>query len=641
MKRDPGKTEGTRRVAIYARRSRPDRDKDVSIVEQVQACRRWVEEQGHEVTEVYEEPGLSGATGGDRPVFTRMIRDAERGRFDVVLTWDLNRFGRTDNDEAGYWRHLLKKAHVEVLHVMDADRLSGEAGEIVRPVLQAAAHDYLKQTSRNVVRGQVAAVQRGTWTGGPAPFGYKLKRRDGWDGQGRRETTLVIDENDAAVVRRIYDLYLAGTGYASIAGSLNEGNVRARGGGDWTISTIRGVLANEIYAGRIVRGRPRRARRSEAPKFFRGSERGPVPVGAPCDGYSNDNAFPAIIPPETFERAQAHARERTTKRTGGTPAALSGVARCSACGGPLGQRSGRSTPGKRWAYYNCVRSRSRGNRETWGACGLVSVRADKLNEAVIDLVLKMLAAVDLEELASRTGSAYADAPATDVTALEARRKRLGARRDELMLSDGLDGAFVRAGLAKLAEEDERLSREIRDGKAAAKNEVDVVATIARTIDAAQHLRDPGTPEGKTALRGALRAFVKKVEVDPTPRGAVKPVRVELYALQSVVLATLRGDRERRSRVGRTRRCRAARRRPGSRGRRAPRGRAPEGVAPRASRPVPGEPPACPRSRRESGRARAGRQEAFRTRAAAHPRPAGAPPEARPALSSPSDAGAGA
>jgi site-specific DNA recombinase len=353
---------------------RPDRDKDVSIVEQVQACRRWIEERGHDVAAVYEEPGLSGATGGDRPVFQRMIRDAERGHFDVVLTWDLNRFGRTDNDEAGYWRHLLRQAHVEVLHVMDADRLSGEAGEIVRPVLQAAAHDYLKQTSRNVVRGLVAAVQRGTWPGGPAPFGYKLKRRDGWDGQGRRETTLVINETEAAVVRRIYELYLSGMGYTSIAGSLNVGNVRARGGGHWTSSTIWIVLANEIYAGRIVRGRPRRARRSDPPKFYRGSERGPIPVGAPCEGYSKENAFPAIIPPETFERVQALVRERTRKRTGGIPAALSGVARCSACGGPLGQRSGRTVPGKRWAYYLCVRSRQRGNRETNSGLSAPSVQ---------------------------------------------------------------------------------------------------------------------------------------------------------------------------------------------------------------------------------------------------------------------------
>jgi DNA invertase Pin-like site-specific DNA recombinase len=538
----------TKRVAIYARRSRPDKDKDVSIVEQVQACRRWVEEHDYEVTEVYEEPGLSGATGEGRPVFQRMIKDAERGRFDMVLTWDLNRFGRTDNDEAGYWRHTLKRAHVEVVHVMDADRLSGEAGEIVRPVLQAAAHDYLKQTSKNVVRGLVAAVKRGTWTGGPAPYGYKLARREGWDGQGRRDTKLEINEPEAAIVKQVYDQYLRGTGYARIAGVLNAGTVRPRSGGDWTVSTIRGILANEIYAGRIVRGRPRRARRCEPPKFYRGSERGPIPVGTPCEGYSNEGAFPPIIAPEVFDRAQAFAGERATKRTGGIPAPLSGLARCGVCGGPLGQRCGRSghteAAKRRWAYYQCVRCRARGLRETWGECALVSVNADKLDQAVIDLVKKEAADFSADELASDVRVAYSEAPVADVATLEARRKRLASRRDELLLGDDLDGGFVRQGLAKLSEEDDRLAREIEAARAAAKNKIDVDAAIEQAVGAIQQLEAPKTPAGRTALRSALRAFVQRIQVDPAPRGAAKPVRVEVRTARAVVLTTLRGGRVR-------------------------------------------------------------------------------------------------
>jgi DNA invertase Pin-like site-specific DNA recombinase len=570
----------TKRVAIYARRSRPDKDKDVSIVEQVQACRRWVEEHAYEVTEVYEEPGLSGATGEGRPVFQRMIRDAERGRFDMVLTWDLNRFGRTDNDEAGFWRHTLKRAHVEVVHVMDADRLSGEAGEIVRPVLQAAAHDYLKQTSKNVVRGLVAAVKRGTWTGGPAPYGYRLCRREGWDGQGRRDTKLAVNEPEAAIVKQVYDLYLRGTGYARIAGILNSGNVRPRSGGDWTVSTIRGILANEIYAGRIVRGRPRRARRCEPPKFYRGSERGPIAVGSPCEGYSNENAFTPLISPDVFDRAQALAGERATKRTGGIPAPLSGIARCGVCGGPLGQRCGRSgrteNAKKRWAYYQCVRCRARGLRETWGDCALVSVNADKLDQAVIQLVRQEAADFNAEELESDVRVAYSEAPVADVAALETRRKRLAGRRDELLLADDLD----RLGLAKLADEDQRLAREIGEANAAAKKKVDVDAAIEQAVEAIQQLEAPKTPAGRTALRSALRAFVQRIQVDPAPRGAVKPVRVEVRTARAVVLTTLRGGRGRRSPSWRRSRCRRGRPRRGSRGRREP-----GGVGP--ARPFPG------------------------------------------------------
>lgn len=112
---------GTKRVAIYARRSKEHGDRDVSIAEQIEACRRWSEKLGFLVAEVFEER-RSGATGKDRPEFLRAIAAAQRGGFDLIVTWDLARFGRTDTDEAGHWRYLLREAGVEVVHIMDDEK---------------------------------------------------------------------------------------------------------------------------------------------------------------------------------------------------------------------------------------------------------------------------------------------------------------------------------------------------------------------------------------------------------------------------------------------------------------------------------------------------------------------------------------
>ena len=296
-------TNQPRRVAIYARRSDESGDRDRSIRDQVGACRRWAEERGYPVVRVYDELG-SGVNGADRPIFVEMIETAERKPkpFDIVVVLDVSRFGRADVDETGYWRHRLRVAGVEVAYVLDGDKLSGETGQLVGSVLQVAARDHSVRTGYKVALAHGTLVEQGFWPGGRLPYGYRPVRRAGWDGNGRREVRLAIDEVKAAIVRRIFNDYESGRSPAAVAGALNSERVPSPKGMPWRRSTVFGVLANPAYVGDLVVNANRRRHPVHRPKFYRLSSTGPVLANDQARSMSKRDAWPGIITRDQFDR---------------------------------------------------------------------------------------------------------------------------------------------------------------------------------------------------------------------------------------------------------------------------------------------------------------------------------------------------
>ncbi|MHB8533776.1 MAG: recombinase family protein, partial [Solirubrobacteraceae bacterium] len=402
-----------KRVAIYARRSDETGDRDRSIVEQVDICRRWADERGHSVVRVYEELG-SGTSGEDRAIFCAMVADAQKKPrpFDTILVLDISRFGRTDNDEAGYWKHTLRKAGVSVSYVLDGEALEGPAGQIVGAVLQMAARDHSVKTAFKVAAGQLAVVKAGFWPGGACPYGYRFVRSPNWTGKGRRETKLVVHEGEAAIVRRIYALREKGLGHHTIAKTLNADTVPGPRGGSWDRVTIRKILENRAYVGDLVRSRHRR--RS---KFYTATETGVVPVeksnGA---GLITTDAVPVIVEHALFDRVQRLACGKRTKPSGGMPGLLTGLARCRVCGGRLGLKGARPQGHKRYRYYRCDRRYEHGGGPD--QCGCVTIRADFCEEAVLKAVQAAVAKLDAASFAAEVHRLIAvNVPATYIEAL--------------------------------------------------------------------------------------------------------------------------------------------------------------------------------------------------------------------------------
>ena len=286
------KPVGTERLACaYLRRS-TDRQEQ-SIGDQRKAIEQYAEQHDYHVVNWYTDDAISGASAGARNAFLQMISDARKPErpFRWVLVFDIKRFGRLDNDETGYYRHLLAQSGVEVLYA--SENFAGDdTDDLLRPVKQWQARQELKDLSKVTIRGLLTKSEGGWWMGGIPPYGYDLAYSDragkflmtvrylpGYAKQVFDEhgnTTRSLDPSDhltfskedrgrlvlsaperVKIVRRIFQWYTSyGLGFKTIADKLNREGVpspgRKAGFKGWGMGTIRDILLNPVYTGDMV-----------------------------------------------------------------------------------------------------------------------------------------------------------------------------------------------------------------------------------------------------------------------------------------------------------------------------------------------------------------------------------------------------
>ena len=291
------------RAVGYVRRS-TDRQEQ-SIPDQKKALEAYTSEHGLHLVKFYIDDAISGTSTLGRRAFQQMIGDAESPtrRFDIIVVYDVKRFGRIDNDEAGYYRYKLRTHGVEVRYV--SENFNGDTtDDLLRPVKQWQARQESIDLSKVTIRGLLSKSDTGFWMGGTPPYGYDL-RYENTDGKfffvlrympdgskqlldkkgtlvrtlARRES-LSISKRDHArlvpsdhervkIIKRLFKMYAEqGKGYRSLADTLNKKSVPTPRGpkwsyiysGLWADSTIRSILVNPIYAGDMVWNRRTDAR---------------------------------------------------------------------------------------------------------------------------------------------------------------------------------------------------------------------------------------------------------------------------------------------------------------------------------------------------------------------------------------------
>ncbi|MEL7485416.1 MAG: recombinase family protein, partial [Planctomycetota bacterium] len=162
----------------YARRSTDKQEQ--SIPDQQRAIERYCEENGLTLRRWFVDDAISGTKATNRPAFQEMINAARSAArdFGLVVVYDVKRFGRLDNDEAGFYRHTLRQHGVEVLYVAEGFAGLGESSDtddLLRPVKQWQARQESKDLSKVTIRGQLSKADTGCWMGGVPPHGYDLR----------------------------------------------------------------------------------------------------------------------------------------------------------------------------------------------------------------------------------------------------------------------------------------------------------------------------------------------------------------------------------------------------------------------------------------------------------------------------------
>ncbi len=257
------------RAAIYARYS-SDQQSTASVPDQVRLCRRFCDEHGWLVVDVFADEAVSGATHL-RPGFQEMQQRAMAGGFDVLVSEALDRLSRDQEHIAGLYKRL------SYLGVKIVTKSEGEINELHIGLGGTMSALFLRQLSQKTHRGLEGRVRAGKSAGGIS-YGYQLDRQilpDGTLTTGER----VIDAAQAATIRRIFEDYCRGKSARTIAIELNREGVpppranTTKGAASWSFSTISGnwkrgtgILNNELYLGKLVWNRQRFIKNPETGK---------------------------------------------------------------------------------------------------------------------------------------------------------------------------------------------------------------------------------------------------------------------------------------------------------------------------------------------------------------------------------------
>ena len=387
------------RAAIYARYS-SDLQSETSVEDQVRLCRERGERDGHEVIQVFNDYAISGSNLINRPGILSLMAAAKDGLFDVVYAEALDRISRDQEDIAAIYKRL---AHGDVKIVTLTE---GEVNELHVGLKGTMNALFLKDLAVKTRRGQRGRVEVGKIPGGNS-YGYTIVRRllaDGSVTTGERE----LEPEQAAAVRRIFQMYADGMTPRKIAATLNTEGVPSPRGGLWNASTINGsrqrrngILNNELYTGTITYNRQRFVKDPETGK--RTSRLNPehewVKTDVPALRIIDDETWNKVQTIKSRYSSRAGNKRQTTRRL------LTGLIKCGCCGGSM-------TIVNRNRYY-CSAKRERGTCDS-----TVGITAQALEDRILTGLKNIL--IGNEHLLKT----FAEAFKAEVTRL---RKERGSR----------------------------------------------------------------------------------------------------------------------------------------------------------------------------------------------------------------------
>ena len=301
------------RLAAYCRVSSNSEDQLHSFAAQLRYYTNY-EKQHPDVklVGIYADEGLSGTSMKKRAEMNRMIQDCEQGKIDRVITKSVSRFARNTHDLLKTLR-LLKSYGVTVFFEEQGIDTSQLNSEMFLTFPGMIAQQESESISGNMRWSYKKRMESGEFNCCTPAYGFNLV-----DGE------LIINEDEAKIVRRIFDMYLKGIGKQRIADILNEESVPKKyGEKKWHHSMISYILSNERYIGDALL---QKNYTTDTLPFRKLPNRGEKPQ------YYVENSHPAIIDKNVFESAQNFSKKRRSSRKGNADHILTQMLFCPKCG---------------------------------------------------------------------------------------------------------------------------------------------------------------------------------------------------------------------------------------------------------------------------------------------------------------------
>lgn len=327
-------------AVIYARYS-SDNQSEQSIEGQLHVCEDYAINNDILILDTYIDRAMTG-TNDNRPAFQKMIADSKKKEWDYVLVYKFDRFSRNKFETLKH-KTTLKENGVQLI---SATEYLPDTPEriIIESIFEGYAEYYSAELSQKVKRGMRETRSKGNFTGGTIIYGYKVENKK-----------VVIDEEQAEVVRFIYNQYSVGVFVKDIIkdltarGILNKGKPFAR-------NTVYNILKNEKYSG-----------------IYK---------------YNDevfDNIYPQIVPTDTFNIVRRKIdSNKYGKQSTEIVYLLRNKMKCGYCGSSITAESGTSKTGEKKRYYKCI------GRKHNNGCTKAMQRKEFLEEFVLNTILTYL-----------------------------------------------------------------------------------------------------------------------------------------------------------------------------------------------------------------------------------------------------------
>ena len=341
------------KAALYCRLSVDDGNFGGSVSIETQKILLEQYCKDHKITDYkfYCDDGCSG-TNFDRPSFKKMLSDIDEGKINLVIVKDLSRFGR-NYVEAGMYVQRFTDSNIRFIAADDNYDSLVNSDDLLFPIKNVVNEMYARDVSKKTKAAKKAKARDGQFIGSKVPFGYKIDPND--------RHHLIVDEPAAQVVKRIFRLASEGVGYNKMAKIFREEKVLTpiayfnlnnpdyfksdywRKEFDWHVTSIRAILNNEVYLGKLVYGKQRNKSMKSKEKVRNPKE----------DWIVVENCHEPIITQELWDTVHKILNAKHRPAKAGEVQMFAGLLYCSDCGHCLTYSQKQRKDGSYHGAYSC------------------------------------------------------------------------------------------------------------------------------------------------------------------------------------------------------------------------------------------------------------------------------------------------
>ena len=402
-------------AVVYARYSCSGQ-REESIEGQIKVNQKFANDNNINIIDYYADEAKTG-TNDDRYYLQKLLKEAKNNKFEAVIVYALDRFGR-GTLQSLLNENKLNEAGVLLLSATEPNDFS-PAGVLSRQNIMAFAQYFSSELSVKVKRGREVNASKGLTNGGLPPFGYKIQDKH-----------FVIDETQAPYVVKIFEMYASGKRIIDIVDYLNSNGVKTSRGNSFTKNSLHTILHNEKYIGVFE-----------------------------YDKVRLENHIPRILSDELFEkvaRMMKRNKKYAAKNKAKADYLLTTKLFCGNCKSLMTGCSGRSRHGGKYYYYYC-------NHSNDSKCKN-GVRKELIEDIVIKHCVELLTDENIEKIAneiSKLGKKHQDASAT--TTLKKRLKENEKEKSNIMsFVARTDDESIQQDFLKKYEELKTLEQQLKD-----------------------------------------------------------------------------------------------------------------------------------------------------------------------------------